>query len=76
MTVALGFNSPVYSQEMGLVTAEVYQSDGVYGVYIVGDCLSSYLGSSESLDDCIDEIRSLQQVAESDLYKREIARLD
>ena len=75
MTKALGFNAPVYSQEIGPVTAAIYQCQGKYGLFIVGDNLASYLGSSESLDDCIEEIRSLQQLADSDRYKREIARL-
>ncbi len=74
MTKALVTNAPVYSQEIGLVTAEIYQSEGKYGLFIVGDNLASFLGSSESLDDCIQEIRSLQQLADSDLFKREIAR--
>ena len=71
----LGINAPVYSQEIGLVTAEIYQSEGKYELFIVGDNLASFLGSSESLDDCIEEIRSLQQVADSNLYKCEIARV-
>ena len=75
MTKALGFNAPVYSQEIGLVTAEIYQSEGKYRLFIVADNLASFLGSSESLDDCIEEIRSLQQVADSNLYKSETARL-
>ncbi len=74
MTVVLGSNSPVYSQKVGLVTVEVYQCEGEYRLFIVGDNLASFLGSSESLDDCIQEIRSLQQLADSDLFKREIAR--
>jgi len=71
----LGINAPVYSQEIGLATAEIYQSEGNYELFIVGDNLASFLGSSESLDDCIEEIRSLQQVADSNLYKCEIARV-
>ena len=71
----LGINAPVYSQEIGLVTAEIYQSEGKCGLFIVADNLASFLGSSESLDDCIEEIRSLQQVADSNLYKCEIARV-
>ena len=75
MTKALGTNAPVYSQEIGLVTAEIYQSAGTYRLFIVGDSLTSFLGSSDSLADCIAEIRSLQQVADSRLYKNEIDRL-
>ncbi len=75
MTKALGINAPVYSQEIGLVTAEIYRSEGKYRLFIVADNLASFLGSSESLDDCIEEIRWLQQVADSNLYKCEIARL-
>ncbi len=74
MTMALESNYPVYIQEVGLVTAEVYQSEGKYRLFIVGDNVKSFLGSSESLDDCVDEIRSLQQLVKSDLFKREISR--
>ncbi len=57
------------------VTAEIYQFEGKYGLFIVGDNLASFLGSSESLDDCIEEIRSLQQIADSNVCKCEFARL-
>ena len=63
MTNAYGTSAPIYSQEIGLARAEIYQSEGKYELFIVGDNLASFLGSSESLDDCIEEIRSLQRVA-------------
>ncbi len=64
MTNAYGTSAPIYSQEIGLARAEIYQSEGRYELFIVGDSLASFLGSSESLDDCIEEIRSLQRVAD------------
>ncbi len=60
---AYGIGAPIYSQEIGLARAEIYQSEGRYELFIVGDNLASFLGSSDSLDDCIEEIRSLQRVA-------------
>ena len=75
MTKTLEINAPVYSQEIGLVAANIYHFEGQYKLFIVGETLATYLGSSESLDDCIEEIRSLQQLADSDRYKREIARV-
>ena len=64
MTDAYGTSAPIYSQEIGLARAEIYQSEGKYELFIVGDNLASFLGSSVSLDECIEEIRSLQRVAD------------
>ncbi len=63
MTNASGTSAPIYSQEIGLARAEIYQSEGRYELFIVGDNLASFLGSSDSLDDCMEEVRSLQRVA-------------
>ena len=60
---AYGISAPIYSQEIGLARAEIYQSEGRYELFIVGDNLASFLGSSESLEHCKEEIRSLQRVA-------------
>ncbi len=66
--------SPVYSQNLGLVEAEVYATESGYQVFIVGEDLRSYLGSSFSLDDCVEEIRSLQQLVESETFQQEAAK--
>ena len=66
--------SQVYSQKLGLVEAEVYATDAGYQVFIVGECLTSYLGSSLSLDDCLEEIRSLKQLVESETFQQEVAK--
>ncbi len=64
MTDSYGISTPIYSQEIGLARAEIYQSEGRYELFIVGDNLASFLGSADSLDDCMEEIRSLQRVAD------------
>ena len=66
--------SPVYSQNLGLVEAEIYATGAGYQVFIVGDSLTSYLGFSLSLDDCLEEIRLLQQVVESETFQQEVAK--
>ena len=66
--------SLVYSQNLGLVDAEVYATDAGYQVFIVGESLRSYLGSSHSLDDCLEEIRSLKQLVESDKFQQEVGK--
>jgi len=75
MALATHLGSPVYSQSVGPVSAEVFLIEGVYRVFIVGDNLTSYLGASTSLEDCKEEIRTLQRLAESPAYQREVARL-
>ena len=65
---------PVYSQNLGLVEAEVYATDSGYQVFIVGETLTSYLGSSLSLDDCLEEIKSLRQLVESDTFQQEVEK--
>ena len=60
---AYGISAPIYSQEIGLARAEIFQSEGRYELFIVGDNLASFLGSSDSLDDCMEDVRSLQRVA-------------
>lgn len=66
--------SPVYSENLGLVDAEVYATDAGYQVFIVGESLKSYLGSSNSLDDCLEEIRSLRQLVESETFQQEVTK--
>ena len=66
--------SPVYSQNLGLIDAEVYATDAEYQVLIAGETLTSYLGSSLLLDDCLEEIRSLQLLVESETFQREVGK--
>ena len=75
MALATHLDTPVYSQPVGPVSAQVFLIEGVYQVFIMGDNLTSYLGASTSLDDCKEEIRTLQRLAESPAYQREVALL-
>ena len=74
MLQELSLGSPVYSQNLGLVEAEIYATNAGYQVFIVGDSLISDLGFSLSLDDCYEEIRSLQQLVESERFQQEVAK--
>ena len=56
---------PVYTQSLGWVNAEVYQYDGVYSLFVVGDQVMCFLGNSNSLEDCREEIKSLRKLARS-----------
>ena len=60
--IKLGY--PVYAERVGLATAEVYYEQGVYQVFVVGDCLRSFLGSTPSLDECKAEIVMLLEGGE------------
>lgn len=60
----------VYSEKVGVVTAEVYKKGEAHSVFLVGDRLACFLGSSISLDDCKDEIRCIKALSQSDLFKR------
>ena len=70
----LGFGSPVYSYRLGFVTAEVYRSTEGFKVFIVGDHVVSYLGCSTSLEDCMAEIVSLEDIVSSEGFRREVAK--
>ena len=70
MPLALDFGELVYRQSLGLATAEVYFGEGEYKLFVVGDILVSYLGGSQSLNDCKEEIKELQSLAESDDFAR------
>ena len=70
----LHLGSPIYSHELGSVVAEVYYTGAEYQVFIVGERLASFLGSSTSLDDCMEEISSLQCLVESDAFQGEVAK--
>ena len=67
------FGPPVYTRHLGTVSAEVYQNEDTYQVFIVGETVASFLGKSTSLEDCKEEIRCLESLAESDVFQREIA---
>lgn len=67
------FGPPIYTQSLGSVTAEVYSCEEGYKVFIVGENLASYLGVSDSLEDCKEEIRSLECLVESQAFQQEIA---
>lgn len=66
---------PVYTESLGLSSAEVYAGNGVYWVFLVGDQLAYSLGSSTSLEDCKAEIESLKRLTRSDLFKSEFAKV-
>lgn len=68
------FGPPVYTRHLGTVSAEVYQSEDIYRVFIVGETVASFLGNSSSLEDCKEEIRCLESLVESDVYQREISK--
>ena len=67
------FGPPVYTRHLGTVSAEVYQSEHTYRVFIVGETVASFLGNSTSLEDCKEEIRCLESLVETDVFQREIA---
>ena len=67
------FGPPVYTQDLGAVSAEVYHSDHTYRVFIVGETVASFLGNSASLEDCKEEIKSLETLVASDVFQREIS---
>ena len=74
MMLDLRTSSPVYSQVLGEVTAEVYLGENGYNVFIVGDVVASFLGTAASLEDCMEEIKALERLVNSDLFEREIAK--
>ena len=74
MMLDLRTRSPVYSQVLGEVTAEVYLGENGYDVFIVGDSVASFLGTGASLEDCKEEIKALERMVKSDLFKGEIAK--
>ena len=73
MEVKSKLRVPVHTEEVGLVTAEIYFEDCIYYLFIAGDTLKSFLGSSKHLQDCKEEISRLQQLADSDLFRNVVA---
>lgn len=55
----------VYTEELGPVRVEVYLDEGMYHVFVVGDQVACFLGSSAQFEDCLEEISSLRRTAES-----------
>ena len=56
---------PIYTETVGLVSAEVYKYGGVYSLYVVGDQVTCFLGNCKSLEDCQEEIKLLSKLANS-----------
>ena len=56
---------PIYTQSLGLASAEVHRHDGVYSLFLVGDQVACFLGNSNSLEDCQEEIKTLSKLARS-----------
>jgi len=73
MLLAPYYGPPIYIQSLGSVTAEVYSCEEGYKIFIVGENVASYLGVSDSLEDCKEEIRSLECLVESEEFQLEIA---
>ena len=71
----LRVGTPVYSRDLDDVRVEVYFSGQVYSVFIVGETIASFLGTSPSFDDCLEEIDALVRLVNSGVYQQEIARL-
>ena len=54
---------PIYTEPLGLVSAEVYKNDGGYSLFVVGDQVMCFLGNCDSLEDCQEEIKLLSRLA-------------
>lgn len=54
---------PVYTEMLGLVSAKVYEYDGVYSLFLEGDKVVCFLGNCNSLDRCQEEIKTLGRLA-------------
>ena len=66
----LGGVYPICREDLGTVTAEAHRGKRKYWVYLVGDRLVGFLGSSAAMADCKAEIDALKQLAASDAFKR------
>ena len=73
MGVKTKLGIPEHTEEVGLVTAEIYFEDDIYHLFIVGDTVKSLIRSSNNLQDCKEEISRLQQLADSDLFRNLVA---
>ena len=50
---------PIFTEMLGMVSAKVYESDGVYSLFLAGDNVACFLGNYKSLDLCREEIRTM-----------------
>ena len=64
---------PIFIDQVGLVTAEVYAERGEFRVYLVGDRLSIHLGSYGSLNECLDDIESLKLLSQSNRFEETVS---
>ena len=71
----LRVGTPVYLRDLDDIRVEVYYKDQVYSVFIVGETIASFLGTSSSFEDCLEEIEALERLVNSEVYRREIERL-
>ncbi len=60
----------VYVKRVGSSAAEVYYQDYGYSLYLMGDQVACYVGSSKCFKDCLEEINYLLELA-SDLVMAE-----
>ena len=67
--------SCVHTEDLGPVAVEIYFQEGAYSVFIVGEEVASFLGSSHSLEDCMEEIKCLKRLAESDVFRQALEEL-
>ena len=56
---------PVYTQSVGVVSAEGYHDEGIYSLFLLGDQVACFLGNYDSLEECQGEIKSLKELAKS-----------
>ncbi len=54
---------PVYTEQFGLFTAEVYHYRGIYSVLLIRGQVACSLGNSASLEDCKEEIKHVKKLA-------------
>ncbi|MFQ6025912.1 MAG: hypothetical protein ACE5Q6_00190, partial [Dehalococcoidia bacterium] len=53
---------PVHSESLGFATAEVYRNnEGAHSILLCGDRLILFLGTLESLEDCLATIQSCKE---------------
>ena len=67
---------PVHTEEVGLVTAEIYCEDDIYHLFLAGDTVRSFLGSSKHFQDCKAEVSRLRQLANSEMFRSLVTAQD
>ncbi len=50
---------PIFTEMLGIVSAKVYECDGVYSLFLAGDNVACFIGNYKSPDHCKEEIRTL-----------------